>query len=235
MPPKLFQKAEPSLCWMIDLSSTQRCLNSHIHLNTELFISDLRWWHLFLDGWNGVSCLQTHTYALSDHTFYTDASGTWGCGATETPHWFQLKRSPSWSNFSIATKELLPIVGAIAVWGTCWSKKHVLCRCDNMAAVNILHTHSNKDYVIAFLLRSLHFFLVQWDIRPIATHIPSKHNTLADALSCNHMQVFHKEAPTADQLGSHIPLVLQEMLISLRPDWSSQAWESRLKNFLSMV
>ena len=143
---------------MIDLSSTQRCLENHIRLNTE-FRSDLSWWHLFLDGWNGVSCLQTHTYALPDHTFYTDTSGTWGCGATEPPHWFQLKWPPSWSKFSIATKELQPIVVAIAVWGTRWSKKHVLCRCDNTAVVNILHTRSSKDYMITFLLRSLHFFL----------------------------------------------------------------------------
>ena len=40
-----------------------------------------------------------------------------------------------------------------------------------------------------------------------------KPNKLADALSCNHMQVFQGEAPTADQLDSHIPSVLQEMLL----------------------
>ena len=35
----------------------------------------------------------------------------------------------------IAIKELVSIVVACAVWGSQWRNKHVLFRCDNMAAV----------------------------------------------------------------------------------------------------
>lgn len=231
---KVVPEGRPFLHRMINLASTQKCLNSHIRENSE-FRSDLSRWHLILDGWNGISCLQTHTNASPDHTFYTDASGTWGCGATEPPQWFHLQWPPAWSCFPITTKELLPIIVAVAVWGRRWAKKHILCRCDNMAVVHILHTHSSKDHVISFLLRSLHFFLAHWDIQLMASHIPGKLNKLADALSCNHMQVFHREAPTADQRDSHVPSVLQEMLITRRPDWTSQAWESCLKSLWNMV
>ena len=135
------------------------------------------------EGWNGVSCLQTHTKAPPDVTFYTDASGNWGCAAVELPYWFHLQWPQSWLQNSIAIKELLPIVMAVAIWGRRWAKKHVLCRCDNMAVVNILHSRSSKDPIIMHLLRSLHFFLAHWEIHLTASHIPGKLNTLADALS----------------------------------------------------
>ena len=44
---------------MIDLASTGHQLEHLIRLNVS-FRSDLMWWNLFLDTWNGVSCLQSH-------------------------------------------------------------------------------------------------------------------------------------------------------------------------------
>ena len=77
-----------------------------------------------------------------------------------------------------------------------------MCRCDNMAVVNILYSRTSKDNAIMHLVRSLHFFLAHWDIKLTASHIAGKSNVLADALSGNLMQVFHKQAPTAHKEGS---------------------------------
>jgi len=41
------------------------------------FHSDLRWWHLFICHWNGVSFLESFFHP--DAQMQTDASGTWGC------------------------------------------------------------------------------------------------------------------------------------------------------------
>ena len=113
---------------MIDLASSCKLLDHPLRLNLE-FRSDLLWWHLFLEEWNGVSCLQMHTSAPPDITLFTDASGSWGCAAVQLPYWFQLQWPPSYSHNPIATKELLPIIMAVAIWGKSWAQKHPICRC----------------------------------------------------------------------------------------------------------
>ena len=219
---------------MIDLASTGHQLEHLIRLNVS-FRSDLMWWNLFLDTWNRVSCLQSHFNAPPDHVLYSDASGKWGCGALCFPQWFHIQWPDSWSAHSITVKELLPIVTAVALWGRNWSQQRVLCRCDNMAVVHLLQKRSSRDKTIMHLLRSLHFFLARHDIRLTATHIPGKFNVLADALSRNHLQVFHQQAPMANQEGIAIPEPLRELLITMQPDWNSPAWESRLRSFLKTV
>ena len=82
------------------------------------------------------------------------------------------------------------------------------------------------------LLRSLHFFLAHWEIRLTASHIPGKFNTLADALSCNHMQIFNMQAPAATH---NPPTVLLETLVTQQPDWCSEAWKLKLKILLTMA
>ena len=45
-----------------------------------------------------------------DETFFTDASGSWGCGAVWGNKWIQCPWNSSWTAESIVVKELLPIV-----------------------------------------------------------------------------------------------------------------------------
>ena len=42
------------------------------------FRSDLAWWHVFLQNWNGLSLLRYISDTSPDFTIYTDASGLWG-------------------------------------------------------------------------------------------------------------------------------------------------------------
>ena len=65
---------------MIDLAHSRRELHHWMYLNAE-FKSDLQWWNLFLDRWNGKSCLAVHISAPADRVMETDASGSWGCGS----------------------------------------------------------------------------------------------------------------------------------------------------------
>ena len=45
-------------------------------LNRE-FRSDLAWWHVFLQSWNGLRLLRCIPTTLPDCTICTDASGSW--------------------------------------------------------------------------------------------------------------------------------------------------------------
>ena len=43
--------------------------------------SDLQWWHLFMAQWNGVAMMANSGQVASGRHLYSDASGTFGCGA----------------------------------------------------------------------------------------------------------------------------------------------------------
>ena len=102
---------------MIDTAMTVRHLDHHIHLRAE-FHSDLAWWSSFLLLWNAHSLMLVHSKKANPQViFSSDASGSWGCGAAWSSRWIQCKWNSSWSNKSIALKELLPIILACAAWG----------------------------------------------------------------------------------------------------------------------
>lgn len=71
----------------------------------------------------------------------TDASGSWGCGATDGHDWFQCAWHDNWQSVNIATKELVPIILAVGTWGYKW---HVLFRSDNMTVVEILKVKNQQ-------------------------------------------------------------------------------------------
>ena len=63
-----------------------RDLDHWVCINAE-FQSDVQWYCLFLEKWNGISCLHMHT-PFKDVTVATDASGSWGCGAVWSQNQF---------------------------------------------------------------------------------------------------------------------------------------------------
>lgn len=214
---------------MIDRAHSRRNLDHWIRLNED-FISDLYWWHLYLEQWNGVSLLASHVFHPPDVMLFTDASGKWGCGATTGQEWFQCAWSERWASTNIATKELVPIVVAVAVWGHMWTSMHVKVRSDNMAVVEILKARSSRDKGIMHLLRCLHFFAAKHDVRLSASHIAGAENTMADALSRNNLLQFLSSCPKAHTNPTPVSPALWSLVVEEQPDWTSQSWRSKLKN-----
>ena len=112
----------------------------------------------------------------------SDASESWGCGAICETDWLQCQWNGIWREKSIALKELLPIVLAMATWGPKWAKSNVLARCYNMAVVEILKTCTSKNASIMHLQRCFHFFTAKLDIDLEVEHIPGLANIVADAI-----------------------------------------------------
>ena len=69
--------------------------------------ADLAWWQCLLTYWNGVSFFPPTT--PSAH-LYSDASGSYGCGAFYYNSWFQVRWPTAWDDTGIAAKELVPII-----------------------------------------------------------------------------------------------------------------------------
>ena len=119
---------------------------SHFTRLTKDFHSDLRWWHLFMSTWNGVSFMDCSPQTPhANYQITTDASGSWGCGAVFETQWFQLAWSTEWTRMDIMAKELVPIVLSCAVWGPLILQKKLEFRCDNHSLVDAINKGSSKE------------------------------------------------------------------------------------------
>ncbi len=80
-----------------------------VRLNTATR-PDIRWWQSLLRLWNGCSFFPPPTPSIH---IYSDASGSFGCGAfVQEVGCFQLQWPSTWTPTEITAKELAPIVVA---------------------------------------------------------------------------------------------------------------------------
>ena len=158
-----------------------------------------------------------------DISIYTDASGSWGCGAVQDRLWLQLKWSPRLYHLNIAVKELIPVVLAAATFSTSWSGKMVQFVVDNEAVVLVLNPTTSKDIHMMHLIRLLAFFAAWHDFWFSAIHIPGRLNSQADAISRNHLDQFFAMIPHASPSPASISRPLVD-LISQNITWISPSW-----------
>ena len=160
----------------------------------------------------------------------TDASGAWGCGAFwwETHKWTQCPWHRIWQDILIHTKELLPILLAVAIWGPYWLNSQIFIKCDNMAVVNILSSSTSRDTLVMHLLQTLYFISAFYAINLTAQHMADIENTVADVISFNLPQVLFSQVPEADPRPTPIPGPLWDILVTYQPDWLSDTWRTSL-------
>ena len=198
---------------MIDLSSSVREPNHWVCLNVG-FRSDLQWWDVFLQEWNGVSLFGGVIPVAPEDTITSDASGCWGCGAlTERGDWFQYRWPAEWESVHITVKELLPIVVSVAVWGHNWRGCTIRCRCDNVAVVAIIQSGSSRDPTAMHLMQCLFFLTARFQIVLAPAHIPGKLNEAADCLSRDGLSSFLQLVSEAKEQPAQLPEELLEALV----------------------
>ena len=103
-------------------------------------------------------------------------------------------------------QELLPIVVAAAVWGAQWGRQRICFRCDNMAVVELLKSHTSQDQLLMHLLRCLAFYATYFRFQFHATHVPGVLNTAADALSRDNLSLFNSLVPQV-----YIPVAILDL------------------------
>ncbi|KAK3737999.1 hypothetical protein QZH41_009638 [Actinostola sp. cb2023] len=157
---------------MIDLLCCFRKRDHPIRLNREFHL-DLQWWHQFLASWHGVNFWlypgMPQTYDLE---VTSDAAGAIGFGAFYKDEWFNGTWADSQKDFSIAYKELFPVVLAAHIWGHNWAKHHVLFRSDNEAVVHILNSRTSRVPNLMRLVRSLLMAAAHSNFTFTSQHIP---------------------------------------------------------------
>ena len=122
--------------------------SSLLRMNRELQ-EDVWWWSTWVEYWNGISVVWDAQRCDPDHHVWSDASGSWGCGAVWGGRWFQAEWSISLKESlasslgpgkdSIAVRELIPVAIAAAVWGAQWQGSIVMFHSDNKSVVGALN------------------------------------------------------------------------------------------------
>ena len=198
-----------------------------IRLNAG-FRSDIAWWSTFVSGWNGVSFLPPPSL-LPETVYTTDASGSWGCGAWHLNSWFHIQWDQRSQGWSIAAKELVPIIMGLAAWGSFWRGCRVLCRCDNQVVVASLRSRSSKDKQVMHLLRSLLFIEAHYQCYIHSDYISTVENHLADDLSRGNVFSFLCKVSKADPHPTPVCLPLLDLLLDPTADWTSQHWQHQFR------
>ena len=194
----------------------------HIRLNAAAR-ADITWWYLFVERWNGLSIAWDLKQCNPDITVHSDASGGWGCGAYSGNSWFQLEWPPQAKDFSIAIKELFPVVISAALFGKAWSGLLVEFRVDNIAVVQVLQSTYCKEPHLMHLIRLLVFFAAHYNFWFSASHIAGELNTEADALSRDNHSLFLSQVPNAAQKPASVPPQLVSLLTQ-NITWTCTAW-----------
>lgn len=193
--------------------------------------ADIAWWYSLLQSWPGVSTHQFLALGQPEIHIFTDASGSWGCGAWAPPNWIQVQWPSGTDLGSIALKELVPIVLATAVWGPQWAGRSVLCHSDNVAVVaqlNSLHAHDPKA---CNMLRCIAYFQTQFDFRLQSVHIAGTRNVGADHLSRGRIEAFRGQFPSSSPSPTQVPRTLIHLLCVEPADWTSLSWRVMFSNF----
>ena len=219
---------------MIILAKSRQLPSHPIRIN-QGFRSDLAWWNLFLQRWNGISLMSAIGRDSPEFTVTSDAAGSWGCGAYSENHWFQLKWTPMAATHSIAFLELVPIIISGLVWGKYWRGSHVLCRCDNFATVEIIQSRYSRDDNLMHLLRCLFFAEAAFNFSYIPRHLPGRLNEVADALSRNNLSPALLQANGLEPEPTTIPAEIPDLLLNMQVDWLSHNWTALFNSILNKV
>ena len=104
---------------------------------------------------------------------------------------------------------------------------------DNMTVVHVLNNTYSKDQHLMHLIRTLVFLASRFEFWFSASHIEGKANIIADALSCNNLQLLFLQAKDLTHFN---PPRIPPQLLTMISD-SNLAWISTdcIKLFNSII
>ena len=112
---RIVQPGRTFLSRMYATAAKLRKLHFYTRLNKE-FRSDLYWWDIFLESWNGLSlpqCTTTQTIVTQAFSIQTDTSGSWGCRAFFQGKWLQLEWPLNGPQYTSCPRNYYPLFSAV--------------------------------------------------------------------------------------------------------------------------
>ena len=181
---------------LYDLLSQGKKKSHHISLSLEVK-RDLHMWLKFLENYNGVSMIRMIDTGQWDEQMWSDSAGNIGWAALYKKSWIQGLWPESWKsiNISMALKEIVPVALALVTFGPDMARKKILMWNDNQTVVNILTKRSARCPRIMDYVRLIVQTCMQYEIDFVIRYVPSKDNSVCDALSRYQMSRFSQVAP----------------------------------------
>ncbi|XP_053398262.1 uncharacterized protein LOC128556673 [Mercenaria mercenaria] len=183
----------------------------HRRVTTDI-VDDLRVWVSFLNNFNGVVHIPANVWHDSNVlNLHTDSAGAADCGGAcyLDGCWAFFPWPLSWSKSQILKDmtflEMVPVVLAIALWGSRIANKKVLMWIDNEALVKVLNKQSCRSKAVMHLVRYFVLKSMSSNIVFKAKHIASKANGICDSLSRKQWSRFRELAPKANNDPEVIP------------------------------
>ena len=172
-------------------------------------------WH-----WDDVQCL-SHVPAGSHYVGHIKL-GLWGF--YHSVAMVSVAMASTWKNVHITFKELVPVVMAVALWGGRWRGGTILCRSGNAAVVSIVNSGRSDKELAMHLVRTLSFYTAYYELVVVAEHVAGRQNEAVGAISRDCLTLFRHLIPQANLEPSSVP---QGLLVTVRPDWTSNEWRRR--------
>ena len=119
-----------------------------------------------------------------DEVLSTDACLA-GCGGACDDQYFHGVSPPFIfeQNLYIRSLEVLTIVVALKLWGTCWTGLSITVLCDNKAAVAVVNTGRCGNHFMNSCLNDICYFATLYEFEVCAVQVPGVSNHFADLLS----------------------------------------------------
>lgn len=180
---------------------------------------DLLMWVQFLSEFNGRTQFPNLVWQEDEALhFYSDSSGSQGCGVVFGKHWCCVQWPHSWPEEiyrDITLLELIPIVLGVIIWAEKLKDKKLLLHIDNLSLVHIINRKSSTTNRIMTLVRMLVLQTLRFNIQIRAQHIQGVKNEIADAISRFQWSRFRQLAPWADPHPSLVPIQFWKLLLEL--------------------
>ena len=79
--------------------------------------------------------------------------------------------------------EMLTVLIAVRLWGSCLQSLKVQIYCDNESAVNVINSGKTKDPFLATCIREIWLVVSKFGFQLRAVHLPGEENRIPDWLS----------------------------------------------------
>ena len=160
-----------------------------------------------------------------DIDLYTDASlnPDLGAGGINGTEWFQFPWNPEFIREmkpSIAYLELYAVTIGIVLWIHKYKNKRVALFCDNQSVIYMLNKMTSYCKRCMGLLRIIVLYGMLNNVRIFAKYVPSRSNTLSDALSRKKMSLFYQAAAEQGRTINQNPCAIPDFLSDMYQTWA---------------
>ena len=198
----------------------------HIKVNAEMR-ADLTMWLSFLD--HPTVCNRpfldfSKTLIADELDMYSDASGKLGMGALCQSDWMYIlwpKEFLKRCKPSIEYLELFGVVAGVLAWIHRFKNRRIVLFCDNESVVGMINLTTTSCKNCMVLIRILVFKGLIENVRIFAKHIAGTKNELADNLSRNRLDLFHKNCKRKGKTMAKIPTEVPEAIWPIDKIWKN--------------